>query len=73
MELDLELSLQIYQFCLRLPLTKDWADAGCHEFCLVLYKVDKDIAGAVDCCEEVRSVSDILYPHRPVKIILIKS
>ena len=54
-------------------MTKDWADAGCHEFCLMLDEVNEDIGGAVDCCEEVRGVSDILYPHRPVKIILIKS
>ena len=54
-------------------MTKDWADAGCHELCLVLDEVDEDIGGAVDGGEEVGGVGDILYPHRPVKIILIKS
>jgi hypothetical protein len=37
----------------------------------VLDEVDEDIGGAVDCSEEVRGISDILYPHRPVKILLI--
>ena len=54
-------------------MTKDWEDAGCHELCPVLDEVDEDIGGAVDGGEEVRGVSDILYPHRPVKILLIKS
>ena len=71
---ELELSLKIYQFCLSsLPVTKDWADAGCHEFCLMLDEVNEDIGGAVDGGEEAGGARDILYPHRPVKILLIKS
>jgi hypothetical protein len=47
-------------------VTKEWAYAGFRELCLVLDEVDEDIGGAVDRGEEVRGVSDILYPHRPV-------